>query len=116
MIYIKSIIKFIIVHFFQFMATLDTQFDGKVLALSSDRGNLRGREWSPYSPDLNPLDFFAWGFLKSKVYRPRPLSLNNLKQKIETEVNNLSFNVISRAQFSVAKRAALYFQKNGAYF
>ncbi|CAH1990895.1 unnamed protein product [Acanthoscelides obtectus] len=25
--------------------------------------------WPPRSPDLNPLDFFVWGFLKEKVYQ-----------------------------------------------
>jgi hypothetical protein len=24
--------------------------------------------WPPRSPDLTPLDFFLWGYLKSKVY------------------------------------------------
>lgn len=24
--------------------------------------------WSPHSPDLSPLDFFLWGYLKDKVY------------------------------------------------
>ena len=23
-----------------------------------------GIEWSPYSPDLNPCDFFLWGYIK----------------------------------------------------
>ncbi|GFT56036.1 uncharacterized protein TNCV_3117211 [Trichonephila clavipes] len=26
------------------------------------------QEWPPQSPNLSPLDFFLWGFLKSKVY------------------------------------------------
>ncbi|CAD6229696.1 GSCOCG00012127001-RA-CDS, partial [Cotesia congregata] len=26
-------------------------------------------DWPPRSPDLNPLDFFLWGYLKSKMYR-----------------------------------------------
>jgi len=25
--------------------------------------------WPPRSPDLTPLDFFAWGFIKDVVYR-----------------------------------------------
>lgn len=31
-------------------------------------------EWPPRSPDLNPLDFFLWGFLKSKVYEVESVS------------------------------------------
>ena len=26
-------------------------------------------EWSPYSPNLNPLDFFRWSYLKDKAYK-----------------------------------------------
>lgn len=29
-------------------------------------------EWPPHSPDLNPLDFFLWGYLKDRVYSPPP--------------------------------------------
>ena len=31
------------------------------------------------SPDLNPCDFFLWGYLKSKVYSNRPQSIEELK-------------------------------------
>ncbi|EFN89314.1 hypothetical protein EAI_05291, partial [Harpegnathos saltator] len=29
-------------------------------------------EWSARSPDLSPLDFFLWGYLKNKVYATKP--------------------------------------------
>ncbi|XP_011860094.1 PREDICTED: uncharacterized protein LOC105557457 [Vollenhovia emeryi] len=29
-------------------------------------------EWPPRSPDLSPLDFFYWGYLKSKVFETKP--------------------------------------------
>lgn len=32
------------------MEHLDEVFDGRVLALSSNRDGLRGREWAPHSP------------------------------------------------------------------
>ena len=35
--------------------------------------------WAPYSPDLNPLDFFLWGHLKDCVYRDTPHSIEELK-------------------------------------
>ena len=41
------------------MRYLDTQFKEKVLAM----GSLRGFDWAARSPDLNPLDFFAWGYI-----------------------------------------------------
>jgi len=27
-----------------------------------------GKLWPPHSPDINPCDFFLWGFLKERVF------------------------------------------------
>lgn len=40
-------------------------------------------EWPARSPDLTPLDFFLWGYLKSKVYRTPPNNLLDLRTRIE---------------------------------
>lgn len=51
-------------------------------------------EWPARSPDLNPLDFFLWGHLKSTVYTSQPRSLEELRLRIETEcrkINNQTF-------------------------
>jgi len=39
-------------------------------------------EWPPRSPDLNPLDYFLWGYLKSEVYRNRPRTIDALRENI----------------------------------
>jgi len=51
-----------------------------------DRPRGRGSTfWPPVSPDLNPLDFFLWDFVKDEVYvPPMPVTLNNLKDRIRT--------------------------------
>ena len=38
--------------------------------------------WLPRSPDLTPLDFFAWGFIKDVVYRRKVRDLADLRQRI----------------------------------
>ncbi|GBN36265.1 hypothetical protein AVEN_57767-1 [Araneus ventricosus] len=38
--------------------------------------------WPPYSPDLNPCDFFLWGHMKDLVYKKKPTDLINLKKYI----------------------------------
>lgn len=53
--------------------------------------------WPPRSPDLTPLDFFLWGFLKSKVYAKLLLkiydaTLRNLLGKSK----KLLFNVLQQ--------------------
>lgn len=35
-------------------------------------------EWPARSPDLSPLDYFLWGYLKAKVYATQPLNLEDL--------------------------------------
>jgi len=46
--------------------------------------------WPPRSPDLNPCDFYLWGYLKSRVYRPIPKSVSELKANIAREIKNIS--------------------------
>lgn len=39
-------------------------------------------EWPARSPDLAPLDYFVWGYVKDKVYFTKPRDLEELKQRI----------------------------------
>ena len=40
--------------------------------------------WPLYSPDLNPCDYYLWGYLKSRVYSdPVPKTTDELKINIE---------------------------------
>ena len=38
-------------------------------------------QWTPHSPDLNPPDFYLWGFVKDHVYENRPQSIAELRTK-----------------------------------
>jgi hypothetical protein len=49
----------------------------------------------PRSPDLNPCDFFLWGYLKSVVYNPYPKTLDDLKVNIEKEIEKINKNMLS---------------------
>ncbi len=49
-------------------------------------------EWSPRSPDLSPLDFFLWGYVKDRVYGRTSRNLEELKQKIEDVFLDLESN------------------------
>ena len=56
---------------------------GSPVAVISLRGDIG---WPPRLPDLNPCDFFLWGYLKAKVYEQRPQTLEALKEAIRQEV------------------------------
>ena len=72
-------------------------------------------EWPPRSPDLNPLDFFAWGYLKSKVYSPKPKTLDELKARIEEAISNLDPDMVRRACDSLYDRCLKVIENNGGY-
>ena len=80
-----------------------------MLALKSRRG----QAWSPSSPDLNPCDFWAWGYLKSKVYKPMPRNIEDLKQQIVQECNNIPKEMVKKTVVTMKARAALVVQSDG---
>ncbi|GBM79325.1 hypothetical protein AVEN_104866-1 [Araneus ventricosus] len=47
-------------------------------------------EWSPLSPDLKPLDFFLWGYIKQRVYATPPSTLQELRNRITDACANVS--------------------------
>jgi transposase len=53
-----------------------------------------GIEWPPYSPDLNPLDYFLWGYLKDRVYANSPHTLEELKGAIKTHIDSIDREVL----------------------
>jgi len=56
-------------------------FPGLLISL---RGDV---EWPARSPDLSPCDIFLWGYLKEKVFKHRPRSLEDLKERIQQEID-----------------------------
>ena len=46
--------------------------------------------WPPCSPDITPLDFSLWGYLKDRVYITRVNDLLDLKQPIRDVINSVT--------------------------
>lgn len=63
-------------------------------------------EWPPRSPDLTPLDFFLWGYIKNKVYVTQPQNLNDLRQRITDEMRLIPREMYQNAVLSVYNRLA----------
>lgn len=51
-----------------------------------------GVPWPPRSPDLNPLDYFLWGYFKELVYQTENNNENQLRQNIQDAATNLRNN------------------------
>lgn len=62
-------------------------------------GNQGVVPWPARSPDLSPLDYFLWGFLKNRLFKNVPHDINNLRQNLILEVTAL------RARGRVIQRA-----------
>ena len=61
-------------------------------------------QWPPRSPDLTPLDFFLWGYIKSKVYRIPCPNLAELRQRIIEAFNEVSAEMIQRVIVEYERR------------
>jgi hypothetical protein len=72
-------------------------------------------EWAPRSPDLTPLDFFLWGYVKQKVYQEPIANLEDLREKITNTINSIQQQTIKNAFKEVSKRLILIQQHNGAH-
>ena len=76
----------------------------------------RGESWAPSSPDLNPCDFFLWGYMKELVYKPLPTSLHQLKEKITLTFRNIPEPMVQKAVYGMKKRAKKLVKTGGQVF
>lgn len=64
---------------------LDTQFPGRWI------GRDGPTRWPPRSPDITPLDFFLWGYVKNKVYTGHKIhDLQQLRGRIRDAVMSVT--------------------------
>ena len=80
------------------LGILQDMFPSHVISLRGDIG------WPPRSPDLNPCDFFLWGYVKSTVYEHRPSTLEHLKAAITEEINAIPNNMLERVMVNFRER------------
>ncbi len=76
------------------------------------------REWPPYSPDLTPLDFWMWSFIKEKVYPRgnRPNNKADLKLRIENAVQEITVSHLEAVVGNVEVRMQKCFDCEGSHF
>lgn len=72
--------------------------------------------WPPRSPDLSPLDFWFWGFVKSKVYTEGIFaSIDELIAKIRAVINDIPLSNFAKAVASVPSRLEAVIQNDGGH-
>jgi hypothetical protein len=69
---------------------LNEHFIGRMLCHCFHEWFRYGWSWPLYSPDINPYDYFLWGFLRDTVYKNGPHTIEELKQEILAAVIRVS--------------------------
>ena len=73
--------------------------------------------WPPRSPDLTPLDYFLWGFVKGKVYYPLLAnSTEELKERIRLAVTLVTPQVLKKVWGNMARRLQKTIDVKGRQF
>lgn len=72
--------------------------------------------WPPRSPDLNPLDFFVWGYIKDIVYATPVNTREELLQRIENAAQTITPQHLLNVRHSLTHRSQLCVDQNGGHF
>ena len=72
-------------------------------------------DWPPRSPDLTPIDYFLWVYMKNKVYKRKVRKLEELKSRIKEEFDALKNNksMLKRIASSINLRVSECIKQNG---
>lgn len=88
---------------------LREKFNGRIISRNSEHN------WPPRSCDLTPLDFFLWGYLKSKVYEGKPETIQELKAAIIATINTVEEQLCQRVIENVDKRNEVCLRSRGEH-
>ena len=72
-------------------------------------------DWPPRSPDLTPIDYFLWIYMKNKVYKRKFRKMEELKSRIKEEFDALKSNkpMLKRIASSINTRVSECIKQNG---
>lgn len=72
--------------------------------------------WPPRSPDVAPPDYWLWGMLKSKIYKQKPTSIEELKRVIRKAVSEISPDELKKAVQNIVPRLHALLHHKGEHF
>ena len=71
--------------------------------------------WPPRSPDITPLDFFLWGYIKDAVHRTKVKDISHLKEKINAAVETIDEEMLKRTWTQIEYRLDVLHATNGVH-
>ena len=92
------------------MEFLQEKFDGRIISSNSEN------PWPARSPDLNPLDFWFWGYAQSKVHKEKPENIEEVQSIVENVARSCQQQMVIRASMNIVKRAQKCAEKQGCHF
>lgn len=72
--------------------------------------------WPARSPDLNPLDFFLWGYIKEKVYQTPVQNISELEERIRPAFTTITEEMLENVLRNIPKRAQACHEQGGDNF
>ncbi len=70
----------------------------------------------PCSPDLSPMDFSLWGYLKNRMYMTAPRNLEELDGNIAREIENIDQKTLKLVFLNLMKRCRICKVNSGRHF
>ena len=71
------------------------------------------RFWAARLPDLTPLDFFAWGHIKTPVYKVKIRELEHLRERVSAAVHTITPAMSQRVSRCTEERWQLCLDMEG---
>ena len=71
--------------------------------------------WPARSPDVTPLDFFLWGYVKDQVFKTPVFELDELKQRIRDAVMKVNLNMLRNTWRELRTRLEFLIENKGQH-
>lgn len=72
--------------------------------------------WPARSPDLNPLDFFLWGYCKEVIYKTLPEDIEDLETRLRFAIWDIDEEVMENVGKNLLKRMRACVRMDGGHF
>lgn len=89
---------------------LFNRFQGKVVGTYSET------PWPARSPDLSPLDFFVWGYIKNEIFKECFQDEEHLLRSVRTAFEKITPEMLNRVLDSTVRRAYFCLENGGNLF
>jgi len=80
----------------QVLEILHSKFQHRIVSNRFPQKFQCGFSWPSCSPDLNPCDYFLWGYLKDTVFSNAPRTLSELKERINESCGQVTKGMLTR--------------------